>query len=53
MNDQKQYALTGLSEQELNVMLTGLSQLPYAQVWQLIAKMQEQFSLQNQEQIKD
>ena len=48
MSKEKTFELKDLSEQELNVILNGLASLPYGQVWQLVAKMQQQFSSQNQ-----
>ena len=49
MNEEKKYVLADMNEHELNLILNGLSQLPYVQVWQLIAKMQEQYKVQTEQ----
>jgi hypothetical protein len=38
-----QFKLENLSEQELNLVLNGIAQLPYIQVHQLIQKIQQQY----------
>lgn len=36
------YNLTDLTEEELNLILNGVAQLPYIKVWELIQKIQRQ-----------
>lgn len=43
------FTLSDLSEQELNVILNSLAQTPYVQVYQLIAKIQQQYQVQTLE----
>lgn len=45
MNDQTKINFTDLSIKEVEVMLTGMAQLPYIQVAELIGKLQGQVQM--------
>jgi hypothetical protein len=48
MTTPQSFTFTELSEDEANLLVTGLAQLPYAKVYALINKLQQQALAQKQ-----